>query len=64
MLETRLDGKVWRKPKPLDPKDKLVVKLEDAYGQTTEDGLKLAAVLAREAEARAAEQQAAPVRPH
>jgi phosphopantetheine adenylyltransferase len=55
---------VWRKPKPLDPKDKLVVKLEDAYGQTTEDGLKLAAVLAREAEARANEQQVAPVRPH
>jgi hypothetical protein len=64
MLKTMLGGKVWRKPKPLDPKDKLVVKLEDAYGQTTEDGLKLAAVLAREAEARAAEQQVAPVRPH
>jgi thymidine phosphorylase len=63
MLKTMLGGKVWRKAKPLDPKDKLVVRLEDAYGTTTEDGLKLAAVLAKEAEARAAEQQVAPVRP-
>lgn len=56
MAKTMLGGKVWRKPKPLDPKDKLVVKLEDAYGTVTEDGAKLAAVLAKEAEARAAEQ--------
>lgn len=63
MLKTMLGGKVWRKPTPLDPKDKLVVKLEDAYGATSEDGLKLAAVLAKEAEARAAEQQIVPVRP-
>ncbi len=47
-----------------DPKDRLVVKLEDAHGQATEDGLELAAGLAKEAEARAAEQQVAPVRPH
>ena len=63
MLKTMLGGKVWRKPKPLDPKDKLVVKLEDAYGTTTEDGLKLAAVLAKEAEARAAEPRRSPVAP-
>jgi hypothetical protein len=55
MVKTMVGGKVWRKPAPLDPKDKLVVKLEDAYGTTTEDGLKLAAVLAKEAEALAAQ---------
>ncbi|MCC7015523.1 MAG: hypothetical protein IT454_23395, partial [Planctomycetes bacterium] len=49
-----------RKPKPLDPAQKLTVKLEDAYGATTEDGLKLAAVLAKEAEARALEQERTP----
>lgn len=62
-LAHMLGGKVWRRPKPLDPRDKLVVRLEDAYGTTTEDGLKLAAVLAKEAEARAAEQQVAQARP-
>ena len=60
MLKTMLGGKVWRRPAPLDPSQKPVVRLEDAYGTVTEDGLKLAAVLAKEAEARAAEQQSAP----
>jgi len=44
---------VWRKPVPLPPEQKLRVALEDAYGATTEDGEKLAAIMARDAEARA-----------
>jgi MoaA/NifB/PqqE/SkfB family radical SAM enzyme len=59
MVKTMVGGRVWRRPMPLDPNDKLVVKLEDAYGKTSEDGEKLAAVMARDAEARAAEQHAA-----
>ena len=49
MLKTMVGGKVWRKPTPLAPERKLKVALEDAYGTTTEDGEKLAAVMARDA---------------
>jgi len=47
----------------LAPQHKLTVRLEVACSAATEAGVELAAVLAKEAEARAAEQQVAPVRP-
>jgi AdoMet-dependent heme synthase len=31
MLKTMIGGRVWEKPKPLDPKDKLHVDLDDGY---------------------------------
>jgi MoaA/NifB/PqqE/SkfB family radical SAM enzyme len=55
MAKTMVGGKVWRKPEPLAPEKKLRVALEDAYGKPTEDGEKLAMVMARDAEARASE---------
>ena len=60
MLKTMAGGKVWRKPEPLAEGDKLKVSLEDAYGKPTEDGEMLAQVMARDAEARAAEQLTSP----
>jgi MoaA/NifB/PqqE/SkfB family radical SAM enzyme len=58
MAKTMLGGKVWQKPEPLAPENKLKVTLAEAYGQTTEDGEMLAAVMAKDAEARASEQPA------
>jgi MoaA/NifB/PqqE/SkfB family radical SAM enzyme len=59
MVKTMVGGKVWRRPQPLPPGEKLSVSLEEAYGTTSEDAEKLAAVMAKDAEARAAEQPAA-----
>lgn len=50
MLKTMVGGRVWEKPKPLAPGEKLVVKLEDAYGQISADAERLAAAMAKDAE--------------
>jgi hypothetical protein len=37
MLKTMIGGRVWRKAKPLDPKDKLHVDLDDGYEKRAGD---------------------------
>jgi MoaA/NifB/PqqE/SkfB family radical SAM enzyme len=53
MAKTLLGARAWRKPEPLPAAEKLAVSLEDAYGGVSEDGVRLAEVMARDAEARA-----------
>jgi MoaA/NifB/PqqE/SkfB family radical SAM enzyme len=53
MAKTLIGARAWRKPEPLPAAEKLAVSLEDAYGGVSEDGVRLAEVMARDAEARA-----------
>jgi hypothetical protein len=44
MAKAMLGGKVWQKAQPLGPGEKIVVRLEDAYGTASADGAKLDAI--------------------
>ncbi|MCK6445610.1 MAG: radical SAM protein [Planctomycetes bacterium] len=55
MVKTILGAKAWEKPVPLDPSKKIAVNLEDAYGKPSADAIKLAEVMAKDAEALANE---------